>query len=168
MPAAPCTNGSTMTATSSAACSATSAHAVSKHAGSANAGARSTGKRSGSNSSVPNPLSPTDSAPMVSPWYAPPNARKRVRRRSPRFAQNWKAIFSACSTAAAPSDANRKWGWSTGTTRANASASSTTTTLPLPSIVECAPRSSCARIASSSSGTWCPRVLTQSEEMASR
>ena len=57
-------------------------------------------------------------------------------------------------------------GRSTGTTRASASDSSTTTRLPFPSIVECAPRSSCCRIASSSSGTRCPRVLTQSDEIA--
>ena len=43
---------------------------------------------------------------------------------SSRLAQCWNAIFSACSTAAAPSDANRKWGPSTGTTGASASASS--------------------------------------------
>ena len=105
---------------------------------------------------------------MVSPWYAPPNARNCVCPAMPRLAQYWNAIFNACSTAAAPSDANKKCGSSTGTTCANASASSTTTTLPLPSMVECAPRSSCAWTASSSSGTWWPRVLTHSEEMASK
>ena len=154
MPAAPCTSGSTITAASSEAWAATMSIAVSKQRGSENDGARSTGNRSASNRSVPKPPSPTESAPIVSPWYASPNARKRVCVTVPRFAQNWNAIFSACSTADAPSDAKRKCGSSTGTTRASASASSTTTRLPFPSIVECAPRSSCARRASSSSGTW--------------
>ena len=54
--------------------------------------------------SAPKPPSPTESAPIVSPWYAPPNARN-VRRGAPRFTQYWNAIFSACSTADAPSDA---------------------------------------------------------------
>ena len=103
------------------ACAATIATAVSKHPGSPNCGARSTGKRSGSKRSVPKPPSPTDSAPMVSPWYAPPKARNCVWPARPRFAQYWNAIFSACSTAAAPSDAKRKCGSSTGTTRASAS-----------------------------------------------
>ena len=111
------------------ACAATMATAVSKQRGSANCGARSTGKRSGSKRSVPKPPSPTESAPMVSPWYAPPNARNCVWPATPRFTQYWNAIFSACSTAAAPSDAKRKCGSSTGTTRASASASSTTTTV---------------------------------------
>ena len=78
--------------------------AASKQSASSNAGARSTGKRSGSKMSVPKPPSPSDSAPIVSPWYAPPNARN-VERGVPRLAQYWNAIFSACSTAAAPSDA---------------------------------------------------------------
>ncbi len=168
MPAAPWTSGSTITAASSWACAATMATAVSKHPGSPNCGARSTGNRSGSKRSVPKAASPTDSAPMVSPWYAPPKARNCVWPAAPRFTQYWNAIFNACSTAAAPSDAKRKCGSSTGTTRANASASSTTATLPLPSMVECAPRSSCSRTASSSSGTAWPRVLTHNEEMASR
>ena len=38
--------------------------------------ARSTGKRNASKMSAPKPSSPTESAPIVSPWYAPPNARK--------------------------------------------------------------------------------------------
>ena len=46
-----------------------------------------------------------ESAPIVSPWYAPPNARNVVRPSTPRFTQYWNAIFSACSTAHAPSDA---------------------------------------------------------------
>ena len=48
-----------------------------------------------------------------------------MRPPTPRFTQYWKAIFSACSTAAAPSDANRKCGRVDGTTCARASASST-------------------------------------------
>ena len=61
------------------------------------------------------------------------SCRRGTRRRTrgtwcgpstPWFAQYWNAIFSACSTAAAPSDAKRKCGSSTGTTRASASASS--------------------------------------------
>ena len=55
--------------------------------------------------SAPKPPSPTESAPIVSPWYAPPNARNVVRPATPRFVQYWNAIFSACSTADAPSDA---------------------------------------------------------------
>ena len=52
--------------------------------------------------------------------------RRRTRgtscvRSTPRLAQYWNAIFSACSTADAPSDAKRKCGSSTGTTRASAS-----------------------------------------------
>jgi hypothetical protein len=70
--------------------------AVSKHAGSAKSGARNTGKRNGSNSSVPKPPAPTDSAPIVSPWYAPPNARNVVRPLTPVLCQYWNAIFSAC------------------------------------------------------------------------
>ena len=68
-----------------------------------------------------------------------------MRPSTPRLAQYWKAIFSACSTAAAPSEANRKCGSSTGTTRASASASSTTTRFPLPRRVEWATRSIWAR-----------------------
>ena len=79
MPAAPCTSGSTITAASSGACSATIVPRLSKQSGSAKCGARSTGNRNGSNRSVPNPPSPTDSAPIVSPWYAPPKARNVVR-----------------------------------------------------------------------------------------
>ena len=105
MPAAPWTSGSITTAASDDACSTTISQAVSKQRGSLNAGARSTGKRNGSNRSVPKPPSPSESAPMVSPWYAPPNARNVVRPSSPRLTQYWKAIFSACSTADAPSDA---------------------------------------------------------------
>ena len=37
-----------------------------------------------------------------------------MRPATPRFTQYWNAIFSACSTAAAPSDAKRKCGSSTG------------------------------------------------------
>ena len=143
--------------------------ATSKQSGSAKRGARSTGKRSGSNTSVPNPPSPTESAPMVSPWYAPPKARNVVRPRTPWFDQYWNAIFSACSTALAPSDGEEEVGLVDRHDAARAPrASSTTTRLPLPSIVECAPRSSCARSASSSSGTRCPSVLTHSDEIASR
>ena len=40
-----------------------------------------------------------------------------VRPVTPWLAQYWNAIFSACSTAAAPSEAKRKWGSSTGTPR---------------------------------------------------
>ena len=138
------------------------------HPGSSKPGARTTGKRSGSNTSVPNPPAPTDSEPIVSPWYAPPNARYFVRVVTPWLVQNWKAIFSACSTAAAPSPANRKWGPSTGTSGASASASSTVTRLPLPSSVECATRPSCSIAAASSSGTPWPSVVTHNELMASR
>ena len=35
---------------------------------------------------------------------------------TPWLVQYWNAILRACSTAAAPSEANRKWGSSTGTT----------------------------------------------------
>ena len=168
IPAAPWTSGSTITAASSDACPSTSSRAVSKQRGSAKDGARTTGNRSGSKRSVPKPSSPTDSAPMVSPWYAPPNARNVVRPRMPRFTQYWNAIFNPCSTADAPSDANRKCGSSTGTTAPSASQSSMTTRLPLPSIVECAPRSSCARTASSSSTTRWPSVFTHNDDMASR
>ena len=104
----------------------------------------------------------------MSPWYASPRARNRDRWGSLRLTQYWKAIFNACSTATAPSAAKRKWGPSTGTTAARASASSTTTELPLPSIVEWATLPTWATRAASSSGTRWPRVLTHSEEMASR
>ncbi len=42
---------------------------------------------------------------MVSPWYAPPNARNVVRPTTWRLTQYWNAILSACSTALAPSEA---------------------------------------------------------------
>ena len=71
----------------------------------------------------------------------------------PLLTQYWNAIFSACSTATAPSDANKKCGSSTGTTVDRASASCTTTVLPLPSIVECATLAAWAVSARSSSGT---------------
>ena len=108
-------------------------------------GARSTGKRSGSNTSVPNPPSPTESAPMVSPWYAPPKARNVVRPATPWLVQYWKAIFRACSTALAPSDANRKCGCVDRDERCERFAQLDDDRLPLPSIVECAPRSSWSR-----------------------
>ena len=91
-----------------------------------------------------------------------------MRPSTPRLTQYWNAILSACSTATAPSAANRKWGSSTGTTGASASASSTTTVLPLPSMVEWATLPAWAARAASSSGTRWPRVLTHSDEMASR
>jgi hypothetical protein len=142
--------------------------AFSKQAGSEKSGARRTGNRNGSKRSVPKPPSPSESPPTVSPWYAPPNARYAVRPSTPWFTQNWKAIFSACSTAEAPSDANRTCGESTGTTSASASANSTTTRLPLPSSVEWATLPSWSTSASSSSGTRWPSVVTHSDEIASK
>jgi hypothetical protein len=91
-----------------------------------------------------------------------------VRPDTPWFVQNWNAMRSACSTAAAPSDANRKCGPSTGTTSASASASSMVARLPLPSMVECATLPACSSSAASSSGTRWPSVVTHSDEMASR
>ena len=125
--------------------------------------------RAASNMSAPNPSSPTDSAPIVSPWYAPPNARNVVRPATPtvdpvlerdleRLLDRRRAVGRVqevrVGRRARPGRAPRT--------------SSITTRLPLPSIVECAPSSSCSRIASSSSGTWWPSVLTQSDEIASR
>ena len=86
----------------------------------------------------------------------------------PWLVKCWKAILSACSTASAPSLAKIVCGSSTGTTAASASASSMVAVLPWPSIVEWATLSICSRRAASSSGTRWPRVVTQSEEMASR
>jgi hypothetical protein len=91
-----------------------------------------------------------------------------VRPPMPRLAQYWKAILSACSTATAPSAANRKWGASTGSSGASASANSTTTVLPFPSMVLWATLPTWATNAASSSGTRCPKVLTHNDEMASR
>ena len=91
-----------------------------------------------------------------------------MRPSMPRLAQYWKAILRACSTATAPSAANRKWGASTGTSGANASASSTTTVLPFPSMVLWATLSTWATSAASSSGTRCPSVFTHNDEIASR
>ena len=118
MPAAPCTSGSTTTAASESACSATSCAAASAppvrrspaRARPGSAADRRCRCRS-------RPLRPT----------ANPRCRRDRRRRTrgsverpvtPRFVQYWKAILRACSTAAAPSDANTKCGSSTGTTRA--------------------------------------------------
>ena len=50
-------------------------------------------------------MPPTPIAPNVSPWYAPSNATNPWRLVSPRFAQNWKAIFNATSTDVDPSSA---------------------------------------------------------------
>ena len=144
------------------------ATAASTAPGSPRLGVRSTGKRSGSNTSVPKPPSPMASEPVVSPWYAPPNARYVVLDVTPWLVQYWKAILMACSTAAAPSEANRNRGRSTGTLGASASASSMTMRLPLPSSVEWATRPSWSRTAWSSSGTPWPSVVTQSDEMASK
>ena len=60
------------------------------------------------------------------------------------------------------------WASSTGTTAASASANSMTTRLPLPSSVACATLPSWSTIASSSSGTRWPSVVTHSDEMASK
>ena len=170
MPAAPCTSGSTITAASSSRVLGDHAAAAARSSRARRTrGARSTGNRSGSKTSVPKPPSPTDSAPMVSPWYAPPNARNVVRPVTPRFTQYWNAIFSACSTRAAPSDANRKCGSSTGTTGGERlGAARRRRGCRCRASSECAPRSSCSRSASSSSGTWWPSVLTHSDEIASR
>ncbi|MEZ5135154.1 MAG: hypothetical protein R2699_08925 [Acidimicrobiales bacterium] len=76
--------------------------------------------------------------------------------------------MSDCSTAAAPSEAYSSRASSTGSRPTSASASSTAAVLPLPSRVECATLSSWARSASSNSGIRWPRVVTHSDEMASR
>ena len=76
MPAAPCTSGSSTTAASRSACTAIAS--VPRRA--PTSGERTTGKRSGSKTSVPNPPSPTDSEPMVSPWYAPPKRGRSCAR----------------------------------------------------------------------------------------
>ncbi len=91
-----------------------------------------------------------------------------MRRVSPRLTQYWKAIFSACSTATAPSEANSTCGWSTGTTRARSSANSIDARDPLPSKVAWATLPSWSTTAASSSGMWCPSVVTHSDEMASK
>ena len=91
-----------------------------------------------------------------------------MRPGSPRLTQYWKAILRACSTATAPSEANTMWASSTGTTAASASANSTTTRLPLPSRVAWATLPSWSTTAASSSGTRWPRVVTHSDEMASK
>ena len=68
MPAAPCTRGSSTTATSFSPCSPTNSVATASARGSSYPGARITGKRNGSKRSVPKPPAPNESAPTVSPW----------------------------------------------------------------------------------------------------
>ena len=46
-------------------------------------------------------MPPTDTEPIVSPWYAILSATKR-RRSSPRWRQYWNAILSAISVAVEP------------------------------------------------------------------
>ena len=147
---------------------ATMSHATSKHAGSSNAGARSTGKRSGSKTSAPKPSSPTESAPIVSPWYAPPNARNVSARRAEvrpvlerdlqRLLDRRRAVGRVEEVRVVdghdPGERLRELDHRRGC-RCRASSSGRRA-------------SSWRRIASSSSGTQWPSVLTHSDEIASR
>ncbi len=106
IPAAPCTSGSMITAASSGACSRDH-RARDREALRVGERGRPEHRKAQRVEEVgAEPAGrPRDSAPIVSPWYAPPNARKVFRPVIPRFTQYWNAIFSACSTAHAPSDA---------------------------------------------------------------
>ena len=170
MPAAPCTSGSTTTAASSVARGlGDQRDGGVERPGLVEAGARSTGNRSGSNTSVPN----RRRRPTATRWCR--RGRRRRRRGSwcvrstPWFVQYWKAIFSACSTAAAPSEANRKWGSSTGTDggeRLGQLDDDPVAVAEQRGVGD--PVELVADRPASSSGTRWPSVVTHSEEMASR
>ena len=153
MPAAPCTSGSTITAASSCGVRGDHRDAVSKQRGIAELRARAARE------------SAADRRGRCRSRRRPPRARRwcrrgtRRRRRGTACGRRRRGSPSTGTRSSAPARPRRRRrtrrgsaASSTGTTRASASASSTTTTLPLPSMVECAPRSSCARTASSSSG----------------
>ena len=132
-------------------------------------GARSTGKRSGSKMSVPKPPSPTESAPMVSPWYAPPNAR------------NVRAAGDAAVRPVLERDLQRLLDRGRAVGRVEEvrvvdrhDRAPALRTARRPRGCRCRASSSArrgravARIASSSSGTRWPSVVTHSDEIASR
>jgi hypothetical protein len=61
----------------------------------------SVSNRSGSYSEWKRSIPPTETEPIVSPWYAIRSATKR-RRSCPRWRQYWNAILSAISVAVEP------------------------------------------------------------------
>ena len=166
MPAAPCTSGSTHDRGEPVGVLGDQARR--RRRGRRRARAR-TGNRSGSNTSVPNPPSPTDERPdgvavvgaaegQVA--VAPGDALVR-----PVLERDLQRLLDGRGAVAGEEEVGLV---DRARPAASASASSIATVLPLPSIVEWATRSSWSRSGSSSSGTRWPRVVTHSDEMASR
>ena len=114
-------------------------------------------------------MPPRLDAPIVSPWYAPVNATKRVRFACPLCCQNCAAIFNATSMAVEPSsEKNTRVSESAGQSATNSCASCAAGGWVKPRNDVCATRSSCARIASSMRGCRWPWRFVQIEELPSR
>ena len=95
--------------------------------------------------------------------------QERVRAGdAPRLTQYWKAIFRACSTAAAPSDGEQEVGVVDRHHGRQRLGQLDHDAVAVAQQVEWATRPSWSAMAWSSSGTRWPRVLTHSDEMASR
>ena len=168
-PAAPCTSGSTITAASSGACSRDHAHATSKHVGIVERGRAQHGKAQrvedvGAEAVVAD-RERADRVAVV-------RAAEREERRAagdaevrPVLERDLQRLLDRRRAVGRVEEVRLVDGHDP---RQRLRQLDRPTRLPLPSIVECAPSSSCWRIASSSSGTWWPSVLTHSDEIASR